>query len=279
MSDEQERSADADACPSAYDDGHVPASSQGKEVVRRPGRAVETTGRSGVGPPDWGGRLGEWWRRPRTMLIVVVLVLVLIAVAAVLALRGPGTVVVQSTPEPGSVTRTVTATPSPTDRPTSPGQSRPESPPEDRPVTPADGTRPEPEPGRLPPPGSGGVFQTGQFEMGIYDAHFDLDVNDELAGPGAEDVAVTGYGLFTANGAILTPVSSKRPQPKVCAGISIAKWRSEIVPDDIRVGRTYCLLTDADRYGYLTIRGRDVTSGGRLKGLAFSFTVWEGPDD
>jgi hypothetical protein len=43
-------------------------------------------------------------------------------------------------------------------------------------------------------------------------------------------------------------------------------------------GATFCFLTNARRYGYLTVQGKRM-SGGEMSEVSFVFLVWKGPND
>lgn len=217
-------------------------------------------------------RFATWWSRPVTMLLVLLLLLLLLASTIFLAARavtGPPEKAADPSPSPtrtGGPVATTAAVPTPTGvgtpGPTSTGGGP------DRPA--------------VPPDAVGVPFQTGSFEIGWGNTQgsVDLDANEQRSdGFFLNDIETTRYGIAAVNGAVLAAFTGDtRPRLGQCAAIPLTGWTADAPAGQLEAGTTLCFVTNAGRYGYLTVRGKRMSSG-EMSEVSFVFLVWKGPND
>lgn len=88
------------------------------------------------------------------------------------------------------------------------------------------------------------------------------------------------YGLAMEEGSVLAPYPKERP-PQIgdCAAIPATNWVVEALTADLEPGAIFCIVSGDGRYGYVTIREAELTTGGELESVSFSYLIWNGFDD
>jgi len=90
---------------------------------------------------------------------------------------------------------------------------------------------------------------------------------------------LTEAGLAGGNGTYFAPSpGAGEPQLPTCTEIPLDQWTNFAPAGELGAGRSYCVITDEERYGYFTIR-RVEPRGARVERVSFNFVVWKGLED